>query len=364
MANNIRPDRQTLLFSATMERKIERLCRDILIDPIRITIGTLGAANQDIAQMVAVLHDDSQKWGWLAPKLPDFAAQGAVIVFVATKQGAEELAGAFKQHLGVESASIHGDKSQPEREEVLRCFKKGTVSVLVATDVAARGLDIKTVKTVVNYDCAKDIDSHVHRIGRTGRAGDTDGAAFTLLTQKDAVFASELVFSMQEAGQAISTELEHLAQSGAGRNRSKGGGKGGGSGFRGGGGRGHGGRGGRAGRGGRGRGGGIGFTDNESHTSRSVGGAGRSSVAANFQSRFKSAGTEGGATSFRIEAPVGAAAGGASTGSFNIGGGGTKFRSDGALQSTFLGGAPPPQLPPGPPPPGAENPRKRKSRWD
>jgi len=87
IAANIRPDRQTLLFSATMERRVERLCRDILIDPIRITIGTLGAANQDITQMVAVLAEDGQKWSWLAPKLGDFSQQGAVIVFVSTKQG-------------------------------------------------------------------------------------------------------------------------------------------------------------------------------------------------------------------------------------------------------------------------------------
>ena len=87
------------------------------------------------------------------------------------------------------AAGIHGDMDQHTRMKVLGDFKAGTHHVLVATDVAARGLDIKSIKTVINYDAAKDIDTHVHRVGRTGRAGDKDGVAYTLLTPWQSAFA-------------------------------------------------------------------------------------------------------------------------------------------------------------------------------
>ena len=90
------------------------------------------------------------------------------------------------------AAAIHGDMDQHSRTAALHAFKAGTHHVLVATDVAARGLDIRSIKSVVNYDAAKDIDTHVHRIGRTGRAGDKEGTAYTLLTAKEARFAGAL----------------------------------------------------------------------------------------------------------------------------------------------------------------------------
>ena len=94
---------------------------------------------------------------------------------------------------------------------LLQKFKSGIYHVLVATDVAARGLDIKSIKPVVNFDIARDMDMHVHRIGRTGRAGDKDGTAYTLITQKEARFAGELVNSLITAGQNVSVELMDLA---------------------------------------------------------------------------------------------------------------------------------------------------------
>jgi len=95
--------------------------------------------------------------------------------------------------------------------DTLQKFKSGIYHVLVATDVAARGLDIKSIKSVVNFDIARDMDMHVHRIGRTGRAGDKDGTAYTLITQKEARFAGELVNSLITAGQNVSVELMDLA---------------------------------------------------------------------------------------------------------------------------------------------------------
>ncbi|KAA8549073.1 hypothetical protein F0562_000757 [Nyssa sinensis] len=104
--------------------------------------------------------------------------------------------------------------------DILQKFKSGTYHVLIATDVAARGLDIKSIKSVVNFDIARDMDMHVHRIGRTGRAGDKDGTAYTLITQKEARFAGELVNSLIAAGQNVSMELMDLAMK-DGRFRSK-----------------------------------------------------------------------------------------------------------------------------------------------
>ncbi|CAA2999863.1 DEAD-box ATP-dependent RNA helicase 24 isoform X2 [Olea europaea subsp. europaea] len=112
---------------------------------------------------------------------------------------------------GLRVAALHGDKDQASRMEILQKFKSGTYHVLIATDVAARGLDIKSIKSVVNFDIAKDMDMHVHRIGRTGRAGDKDGTAYTLITEKEARFAGELVNSLIAAGQNATMELMDLA---------------------------------------------------------------------------------------------------------------------------------------------------------
>jgi ATP-dependent RNA helicase DDX42 len=206
----IRPDRQTLLFSATMPRKVERLAREVLSDPVRITVGEVGSANEDITQVVTVLPSDEEKLPWLLLRLPELVDEGDVLVFAATKVKVEEIESRLHEK-GFKVAALHGDKDQASRMDVLQKFKSGVYHVLVATDVAARGLDIKSIKAVVNFDVAKDMDSHVHRIGRTGRAGDKEGVAYTLVTQKEARFAGELVNSLIAAGQNVPAELADLA---------------------------------------------------------------------------------------------------------------------------------------------------------
>lgn len=210
IVGQIRPDRQTLLFSATMPRKVEKLAREILSDPIRVTVGEVGMANEDIAQVVQVIPSDADKLPWLLEKLPGLIDDGDVLVFASKKATVDELESQVAQK-GFKVASLHGDKDQASRMEILQQFKSGTYHVLIATDVAARGLDIKSIKSVVNFDIAKDMDMHVHRIGRTGRAGDKDGTAYTLITQKEARFAGELVNSLIAAGQNVSVELMDLA---------------------------------------------------------------------------------------------------------------------------------------------------------
>ncbi|XP_042360669.1 ATP-dependent RNA helicase DDX42 isoform X2 [Plectropomus leopardus] len=209
IASHVRPDRQTLLFSATFRKKIERLARDILVDPIRVVQGDIGEANEDITQVVEMLPSPTDKWNWLTRRLVEFTSSGSVLIFVTKKANCEELATNLTQE-GYSLGLLHGDMDQSERNKVISDFKKKNLPVLVATDVAARGLDIPSIRTVVNYDVARDIDTHTHRIGRTGRAGEK-GVAYTLLTSKDTTFAGDLVRNLEGANQAVSKELMDLA---------------------------------------------------------------------------------------------------------------------------------------------------------
>ncbi|XP_067220905.1 ATP-dependent RNA helicase DDX42-like, partial [Chanodichthys erythropterus] len=209
IASHVRPDRQTLLFSATFRKKIEKLARDILIDPIRVVQGDIGEANEDVTQIVEVLLSGKEKWGWLTRRLVEFTSAGSVLVFVTKKANCEELATNLNQE-GYSLGLLHGDMDQSERNKVIADFKKKNLPILVATDVAARGLDIPSIRTVVNYDVARDIDTHTHRIGRTGRAGEK-GVAYTLLTTKDTSFAGDLVRNLEGANQSVSKDLMDLA---------------------------------------------------------------------------------------------------------------------------------------------------------
>ncbi|KAK9816276.1 hypothetical protein WJX74_010687 [Apatococcus lobatus] len=206
----IRPDRQTLLFSATMPRRMERLARDILISPLRITVGEVGTANEDIHQVVDVVADEAGRLSWLVAHLPAFIDNGDVIVFVSQKAKVDELTGRLKAQ-GCRAVAIHGDLDQHARMEALSAFKSGQAHVLVATDVASRGLDITTVRTVINYDPPKNVDAYVHRVGRTGRAGDKDGQAHSLLTPKDVRFAGELVQVLSASNQDVPQAVHDIA---------------------------------------------------------------------------------------------------------------------------------------------------------
>lgn len=209
IANHVRKDRQSLLFSATFKKKVERLARDILLDPIRVVQGEAGEANEDVTQYIEVLPAGPAKWTWLVKNLVRFTSIGSVLIFVTRKSNSEELATNLRTRdfsLGL----LHGDMGQVERNEIITAFKRKEMPILVATDVAARGLDIPYIRTVVNYDVARDIDTHTHRIGRTGRAGEK-GYAYTLLTEKDKDFAGPLVRNMEVANQYVPKALMDLA---------------------------------------------------------------------------------------------------------------------------------------------------------
>ncbi|XP_023029336.2 ATP-dependent RNA helicase DDX42 [Leptinotarsa decemlineata] len=209
VCNHVRPDRQTLLFSATFRKRIEKLAKDALTDPIKISQGTTGQANEDVTQHVLLLPSQEYKRIWLFKKLVELLSAGSVLVFVTKKLDAEMVAKDIKLK-EFDCLLLHGDMEQADRNKVITAFKKKECSLLVATDVAARGLDIPHVRTVVNYDLARDIDTHTHRIGRTGRAG-TQGTAYTLLTVKDKEFAGHIVRNLEAAHQEVPQDVLDLA---------------------------------------------------------------------------------------------------------------------------------------------------------
>jgi ATP-dependent RNA helicase DDX3X len=221
-------DRQTFMFSATFPGEIQRLASDFMNDYIFLAVGRVGSASKDVIQTVEYV-EQNQKLGALINLLNSLDS-GLVLVFTETKRGADYLEDQL--HIeGFPASSIHGDKSQREREDALKLFKSGRTPILVATDVAARGLDINNVTNVVNYDLPNNIDDYVHRIGRTGRVGNI-GNALSFVCDKNRSIARDLHDLLVENDQACPAWLQSMAQYG-------GGGYGGGrSGGRGGGGRG------------------------------------------------------------------------------------------------------------------------------
>lgn len=209
VCNHVRPDRQTLLFSATFRKKVERLAKDALQDPVKISQGILGQANEDVTQHVLLLKDQEAKRNWLYGILVELLSAGSVLLFVTKKLDAEQMAHNLKVK-EFECLLLHGDMEQCDRSQVIMSFKKKECSLLVATDVAARGLDIPHVRTVICFDISRDIDTHTHRIGRTGRAG-TQGTAYTLLTPQDKEFAGHIVKNLEMANQNVPQEVLDLA---------------------------------------------------------------------------------------------------------------------------------------------------------
>ena len=174
-------ERQTLLFSATMPKQIQGLAQKFMRDPQLISIKAKQVTVDTIKQHYIEVHD-RQKFDILS-RLLDIQSPESAIIFCRTKRRVNEIYEALSKR-GYAAEAIHGDLSQSKRESVLRQFKEGTVDILVATDVAARGLDISGVTHVFNFDIPQDPEGYVHRVGRTARAGKT-GLAITLVTPRE-----------------------------------------------------------------------------------------------------------------------------------------------------------------------------------
>ncbi|KAD4889026.1 hypothetical protein E3N88_21099 [Mikania micrantha] len=206
----IRPDRQTLYWSATWPKEVESLARQFLCNPYKVTIGSpVLKANQSINQIVEIVTD-VEKYTRLIRLLKEMMDGNRILIFVETKKGCDQVTRQLRMD-GWPALSIHGDKSQDERDWVLAEFKSGRSLIMTATDVAARGLDVKGIKCVINYDFPTSLEDYVHRIGRTGRAG-AKGIAVTFFTHSNAKHAKELVKILQEAGQVVPVALSSMSQ--------------------------------------------------------------------------------------------------------------------------------------------------------
>lgn len=222
-------DRQTFMFSATFPTEIQRLAGDFMKNYVFVAVGRVGAASKDVTQRIEWVEQQDK-----VQFVVDFLTrvpEGLVLVFVETKRGADYLEEVLTRY-NFPASSIHGDKSQREREDALKQFKSGRTPILVATDVAARGLDIPNVTQVINFDMPSNIDDYVHRIGRTGRVGNV-GNALSLMNDKNRNIAKELVELLVENQQELPQFLERMVAP-AGGFRSGFGGRGGGRGGRGG----------------------------------------------------------------------------------------------------------------------------------
>jgi len=219
IVSQIRPDRQTLMWSATWPREIQHLARDFCREQaLKVTVGKVASqANPDIKQEVYVINELNKRqrfFDWLKAVSPAGGEQPRILVFAETKRGADALCRELR-HEHFPAAAIHGDKEQRERDSIMHQFRSGQRSILVATDVAQRGLDIKDIRYVVNYDVPKTIEDYVHRIGRTGRAG-IGGTAVTFFgydypTPDRVRMARCIIKTMEDVGQQPPTVLRDIA---------------------------------------------------------------------------------------------------------------------------------------------------------
>ncbi|KAK3400961.1 ATP-dependent RNA helicase dbp-2 [Sordaria brevicollis] len=210
----IRPDRQTLMWSATWPKEVRNLAADFLTDFIQVNIGSMDlAANHRITQIVEVVSE-SEKRDRMIKHLEKIMEgrenQNKILIFTGTKRVADDITRFLRQD-GWPALSIHGDKQQNERDWVLDQFKTGKSPIMVATDVASRGIDVRNITHVLNYDYPNNSEDYIHRIGRTGRAG-AKGTAITFFTTDNSKQARELVGVLQEAKQQIDPRLAEMAR--------------------------------------------------------------------------------------------------------------------------------------------------------
>ncbi len=180
IAKYLPKDRQTMLFSATMPAAVLKLAELYMKLPIRVEVAPSGAAPEKIAQELFIVHPD-HKMRLLGKILGEY--HGSVLVFTRTKANTWKLTRALQQ-MGHKVNELHSDRTQGQRRHALQGFKMGTYRILVATDIAARGIDVKGIELVINFDLPDETENYVHRIGRTGRAG-MEGHAITFATPQE-----------------------------------------------------------------------------------------------------------------------------------------------------------------------------------
>ncbi|CAI9288558.1 unnamed protein product [Lactuca saligna] len=205
---NTRPDRQTVLFSATFPRQVEVLARKVLNKPVEIQVGGRSVVNKDISQLVEV-RPENERFLRLLELLGEWYEKGKILIFVHSQEKCDALFRDLLKH-GYPCLSLHGAKDQTDRESTISDFKSNVCNLLIATSIAARGLDVKELELVINYDVPNHYEDYVHRVGRTGRAG-RKGCAVTFLSGEDERYAPDLVKALELSNQVVPDDLKALA---------------------------------------------------------------------------------------------------------------------------------------------------------
>ncbi|XP_037543761.1 probable ATP-dependent RNA helicase DDX46 [Nematolebias whitei] len=205
IVDNVRPDRQTVMFSATFPRAMEALARRILSKPIEVQVGGRSVVCSDVEQHVLVIEED-KKFLKLLEILGHYQEKGSVIIFVDKQEHADALLKDLMK-ASYPCMSLHGGIDQYDRDSIINDFKNGACRLMVATSVAARGLDVKQLILVVNYNCPNHYEDYVHRAGRTGRAGNK-GYAYTFITEDQARYAGDIIKALELSGSPVPPELE------------------------------------------------------------------------------------------------------------------------------------------------------------
>ena len=206
--DNCRPDRQTVMFSATFPRLMEGLARRILQRPVEVQVGGRSVVSNEIEQHVEVIEEDN-KFLKLLEVLGRFIDQGSCLVFVDKQEHADGLLKDLMNASYTSCASLHGGIDQYDRDSTITQFKKGQIQILVATSVAARGLDVKDLILVVNYDCPNHYEDYVHRCGRTGRAGNK-GFAYTFITPDQDWYSGDIIKALEASEALVKQDLRDL----------------------------------------------------------------------------------------------------------------------------------------------------------
>ncbi|XP_029654476.1 probable ATP-dependent RNA helicase DDX46 [Octopus sinensis] len=208
--DNSRPDRQAVLFSATFPRQMEALARRILGQPIEIQVGGKNIVCSDVEQHVFVIQEN-QKFLKLLELLGIYGEKGSSLVFVDTQEHADDLLKGLLRH-SYPCMALHGGIDQYDRDSIFNDFKNGDIRLLVSTSLAARGLDVRDLYLVVNYDCPNHYEDYVHRCGRTGRAGNK-GNAFTFICPGQEKYAIHLMDALKSSDRPVPQQLEAMADS-------------------------------------------------------------------------------------------------------------------------------------------------------
>ncbi|XP_056616162.1 probable ATP-dependent RNA helicase DDX43 isoform X2 [Triplophysa dalaica] len=207
---DIRPDRQTVMTSATWPTGVRRLAKSYLKNSMMVYVGTLDLATVNTVHQMVQMVQEEEKKAYVFDFIHRMEPQDKVLIFVGKKIKADDLSSDLCLQ-GIPVQSMHGDREQCDREEALQDFKDGRVRILVATDLASRGLDVHDITHVFNYDFPRNMEEYVHRVGRTGRAG-RSGASVTLVTRDDWRIASELITILERSGQDVPEELVMMAE--------------------------------------------------------------------------------------------------------------------------------------------------------